>query len=125
MKPTASEWKRLLGVTEAGDPCRHCGAPVTRKERSTPPKQVHKGRKRRYYFEWWFRCPDSKCGAIYMVEAAKRYYPGEKPRRSEVAPEDLETRKPSLKRPRTIPEGVPDGNFVTEQDPDDDGRLPW
>lgn len=59
-------------ITEDGQECRHCGNPVERKTHTKPPKYKQGS----YYFEWWFRC--TGCGALYMVEAAKRWFdPGE------------------------------------------------
>jgi ribonuclease HI len=58
-------------ITEEGQPCRRCQTPVVRRTHgSTPPHPKAKGGG--YWFEWWFYCP--KCGALYMVEKAKRFF---------------------------------------------------
>jgi len=58
-------------ITQEGQPCRHCGTPVVKKTRDGEP-ELRKGKA--YYFLWWFRCSNKKCGALYMVEEAKRYF---------------------------------------------------
>jgi hypothetical protein len=57
-------------ITEPGQPCRRCGAPVVRKTHTKPPKRTPSG----YYFEWWLKCPSKNCRTLYMVEAAKRWF---------------------------------------------------
>ncbi len=52
-------------ITEAGQPCRHCGKPVVLKQH----KAGWQPKPGRVHFRWWFQCED--CRAIYMVEAAK------------------------------------------------------
>ena len=54
-------------ITQAGQPCRHCGAPVVKRTHQKPPKPT-----KAYYFAWWFACP--QCKALYMVEDAKRFF---------------------------------------------------
>lgn len=61
--------EQKIKVTEIGQPCRHCGTPVEKREHLGKRKKRNKGG---YYFLWWLGCP--KCHAIYMVEAAKQYY---------------------------------------------------
>jgi hypothetical protein len=61
-------------ITREGQPCKHCGTPVVRREHEKPPKY----RPGRYFFEWWFLCPNRNCKAIYMVEDAKRWFDGPK-----------------------------------------------
>jgi hypothetical protein len=55
-------------ITQAGQPCRHCEAPVIKGEHQKSPAYKKGG----YYFLYWFQCP--KCKTFYMVEAAKRYF---------------------------------------------------
>jgi hypothetical protein len=58
-------------ITAEGQPCRHCKAPVRKNERiEAPTKRNPSG----YYFAWWFVCTNSRCRALYMVEAAKRWF---------------------------------------------------
>ena len=56
-------------ILKENQPCRHCGTPVKKITRNGPPKHRNG---RSYYFLWFFVCP--ACKAMYMVEAAKRYY---------------------------------------------------
>ena len=62
-------------VTKEGQPCRHCGTPVikTGHNSSWKPKAGQP-----YYFEYWFKCPNRKCKAIFMVEDAKVFLYDEK-----------------------------------------------
>ena len=60
-------------ITEQGQPCRQCGTPVEIETHNSPPKK----RKGDYYFEWWLKCPG--CHTLYMIESAKRYFPGCEP----------------------------------------------
>ena len=63
-------------IDQAGQPCRHCQTPVVHQTHTKPPKPKHGGSWRSAsggsYFEWWFRCPG--CKAIYLVEAARRFF---------------------------------------------------
>jgi hypothetical protein len=68
MRGRESEMATARKITEAGQPCRHCGTPVVRIE-----GRKHVKRGRAYWFAWFFQCPS--CKAYYMVEAAKRYPP--------------------------------------------------
>lgn len=52
-------------ITRAGQPCRKCGAPV---EKRIPARKV--SARQKVYYEWVLVCP--KCGAMYLVEQAKR-----------------------------------------------------
>ena len=66
----------MTAITQTGQPCRHCGAPVvkrTHQEALTKKKQKRRA-KQSYHFEWWFKCP--KCKALFMVEAAKVWHEG-------------------------------------------------
>lgn len=58
-------------ITEEGQPCWHCNAPVIKR---IPSKKSRKGRA--YYFEYYFRCSNVKCPAkfMYMPEEAKRFW---------------------------------------------------
>jgi hypothetical protein len=64
---------KKIRITEAGQPCRHCGTPVVRETHSKPPKYKPGG----YYFLFWFRCP--RCRTFFMVESAKRFFDNEQP----------------------------------------------
>ena len=55
-------------IDHAGQPYRHCRTPVVRQTHTKPPKP----RPGRSYFAWWFKCP--ACKAIYLVEAARRFF---------------------------------------------------
>lgn len=55
-------------ITQEGQGCRHCKAPVVRRTHKAKWKPK---KKQPYYFEWWFACPNKNCMAIYMVEDAK------------------------------------------------------
>ena len=57
-------------ITREGQPCRHCGTLVVKKTNTNTPTPKPSG----YYFEWWFKCPNVKCKAIYMDESAKRLF---------------------------------------------------
>jgi hypothetical protein len=63
-------WNLTVKITCAGQPCRHCGTPVERKQHGPgwKPKSHHE-----YYFEWWLKCPNKACKAVYFVEAARRW----------------------------------------------------
>ena len=52
------------------------------------------------YFEWWFKCP--RCKAIYLVEAARRFFDG-----------------PGTAEPSSAPEASPE--WVAR----DQAILPW
>jgi len=60
--------QKKIKITAEGQQCRHCGTPVVRQVHKGPPKPTRSG----YYFEYWFKCP--RCKALYMVEAAKRFF---------------------------------------------------
>ena len=53
-------------ITREGQACRKCSTPVVKKEprRKRKPGQT-------YYYAYYLSCPN--CGAMYMVEEAKRY----------------------------------------------------
>jgi ribonuclease HI len=53
-------------ITREGEPCRKCATPVVK----VKPKRRKSRRKQKYYFEYYFHCPN--CDTIYNVEAAKR-----------------------------------------------------
>lgn len=59
--------QNLAKITREGQPCRKCSTPVLKKipHRKRKPGQT-------YYYEYYFLCP--KCGRMYMVEEAKRYF---------------------------------------------------
>jgi hypothetical protein len=57
-------------ILTEGQSCRHCGTPVVRREHD---RQWRPKANQTYFFEWWFTCPNPRCGAIYTVNAAKRY----------------------------------------------------
>ena len=57
-------------IDHAGQSCRHCQTPVLHQTHAKPPKPRPGGS----YFEWWFRCPG--CKAVYLVEAARRFFDG-------------------------------------------------
>lgn len=57
-------------ITEVGQQCRHCLTPMVKATHAKPPKYKAGG----YYFEWWLKCPNKRCRALYMVESAKRYF---------------------------------------------------
>lgn len=62
-------------IRKPGQPCRHCGTPVVKKVHSKVPRKEKKGgRIAEYYFEWWLKCPNRKCRAMYMQEEAKRFF---------------------------------------------------
>jgi ribonuclease HI len=52
-------------ITEEGQPCRKCGAPVVKKKPRKQPKAQQE-----YRMEYYLYCP--QCDANYMVEEAKR-----------------------------------------------------
>jgi len=62
----------LIKIEHEGQPCRYCGTPVIRQAHAKPPAPKPGGSGRKYYFAWWFRCP--ACKAIYLVEAARRFF---------------------------------------------------
>jgi len=53
-------------ITQEGDLCRKCSTPVIKKI----PKRGKAKRKQKYYFEYYFYCPN--CSTIYNIEEAKR-----------------------------------------------------
>lgn len=54
-------------ITREGQPCRKCGTPVVKK---TPKRKRKPGQQ--YYFEYYLSCPN--CGAMYLLEDAKRFF---------------------------------------------------
>lgn len=58
-------------ITEEGQLCWHCNTPVVKRI----PKDKPRGG-RAHYYEYYLRCPNPKCPkkAMYMVEAAKRFW---------------------------------------------------
>lgn len=58
-------------ITEAGQPCWHCGSPVAKKI----PREKSRS-KRAYYYAYYFKCSNSNCPAqfVYMPEEAKRFW---------------------------------------------------
>lgn len=56
-------------ITEEGQLCWHCQTPVVKRV----PKSKPRGN-RAYYFEYYLRCPNKNCRAMYMVESAKRFW---------------------------------------------------
>ena len=76
-------------IDRQGQPCRHCLTPVIRQTHTKPPKP---GRSRRSasggsYFAWWFKCP--RCKAIYLVEAARRFFDATATAEPSSAPDSL------------------------------------
>ena len=63
----SSEENGAAKITHEGQPCRKCSTPVVKK---VPRRKQKPGQ--RYYYEYYFYCP--KCGTMYMVEEAKRFY---------------------------------------------------
>ena len=55
-------------IDHAGQPCHQRQTPVLRQTHTKPPKPRPGGS----YFAWWFKCP--ACKAIYLVEAARRFF---------------------------------------------------
>lgn len=53
-------------ITQEGQACRKCSTSVVKK---VPRRKLKPGQT--YYFEYYLSCPN--CGAMYMVEEAKRY----------------------------------------------------
>src|ERR1019366_2361964 len=70
--------------------------PLGMPESTKPPKPRPGGS----YFEWWFKCP--RCKAIYLVEAARRFFDG-----------------PGTAEPSSAPEASPE--WVAR----DQAILPW
>jgi ribonuclease HI len=62
-----SEENKSVKITREGQPCRKCSTAVVKEipRRKQKPGQT-------YYYEYYFKCP--KCGTLYMVEEAKRYF---------------------------------------------------
>ena len=56
-------------IDHAGQPYRHCRTPVVRQTHTKPKPKPRPGGS---YFAWWFKCPG--CKAIYLVEAARRFF---------------------------------------------------
>lgn len=63
---TQQETNMKIRMLNPGQPCRKCGSPVVRVDRSPMKKYA---RKQTYAYSWWLKCP--ACGEIYMVESAK------------------------------------------------------
>ena len=74
--PSPIPFEQQPKITEQGQPCRKCGAPVVRKAHGKKPRPKSPQQKKPggYYFEWWLKCPNPKCKTLYMVEAAKRLF---------------------------------------------------
>lgn len=90
-------------ITTEGQPCRHCGTPVKRREHKTPPLR----RKGGFYYAWWFVCPEKTCRALYMVDEARML----------IAPSDAPRAHHAPVQPRTFDHGP---------GPDDDPNdVPW
>jgi uncharacterized protein with PIN domain len=53
-------------ITSESQPCPKCAGKLIRRKHDQPAKAGQK-----YYFAWFFVC--TKCGSLFMVEAAKRY----------------------------------------------------
>jgi len=65
---------RPFKIDHEGQSCRHCGTPVVRRTHTKLPKPggCWRSASGGSYFAWWFRCPAYK--AIYLVEAARRFF---------------------------------------------------
>ena len=88
-------------IDHAGQPCRHCGTPVVRQGHTKPPKPRPGGSWQSAsggsYFAWWFKCPD--CNAIYLVEAARRFFDANgaaEPSSAPIFSDDWVTREPAI-----------------------------
>ena len=80
-------------IDHAGQPCRHCGTPVLHQTHTKPPKPRPGGS----YFAWWFKCPC--CKAIFLVEAAKRFFDATgtaEPSSAPIFSDDWVTREPAI-----------------------------
>jgi ribonuclease HI len=59
------EGEASVKITEEGQPCRKCGAPVVKRKPKRKPKPGQE-----YYYEYYLLCP--QCNTTYMIEAAKK-----------------------------------------------------
>ncbi len=87
-------------ITEPGQPCRHCGAPVVKRIPRSKPQG-----NRKYYFEFFLRCP--KCRRIYLVESAKKFW-SEKSKLEGVSPALLQEAHGKV--------GLPENDFGRNKD---------
>lgn len=55
-----------IKITRTGQACRECKTPVVKRTHTKPSKP-----KQKYWYQYWFACPNPRCGKLYMVEAAK------------------------------------------------------
>lgn len=60
--------KEKTKITEIGQPCRHCGTPVIKKQTKDRPRSKRKN----YYYEFILFC--TKCKAVYLVEEWKKHW---------------------------------------------------
>lgn len=58
-----------IKITTAGQPCRHCKTPVIDVDKSH--KKPQEGQP--YYYLGYFKCPNTRCAAIYMDDTRKVY----------------------------------------------------
>ena len=61
--------KSEVKITKAGQACRKCNTPVTRR---VPARQLKQGQK--YYYLYYYACP--KCETVYFVDEARVYLDG-------------------------------------------------
>jgi len=83
-------------ITEEGEPCWHCGAPVKRR---TPKEKPRRGRA--FYFEYYFECSNyRRCPKKfrYMPEEAKRFW-SEKSEFDRASPAPSQESNPKLPPP--------------------------
>ena len=64
------DWYQEQKIEKVGDLCRKCNTAVIKK--STKNRKLKPNQN--YYYEYYLFCPN--CKAMYMVEGAKRYLPG-------------------------------------------------
>lgn len=111
-KPSFSKpEKSTARITQEGQPCRHCGTPVTRTREKKNPKKRNPGG---YYYAWSLICPNRKCRAIYLQEEAKRFYDSPTVRAPET---DAYDRAPAA---AMLPKPDPHAPFSTA-----DRYVPW
>lgn len=117
-------------ITEVGQPCRHCNDPVILSQHAKPPKHKPGG----YYYEYWLACPNKRCRALYMIDAAKRFFDDPQPVAME-SPKLLPEVKPKAKRdvidicrPKQVYEERRSGPYIGTncgQRPPRPGVDPW
>lgn len=117
-------------IVNVGQLCRHCETPVILNRHSKPPKHKPGG----YYYEYWLACPNKRCRALYMIEAAKKFFDDRPPAAAEatkISPDVKQKAKRDgidICRPRRVYEDHRSGPYIGAncgQRPPRDGLNPW